>query len=105
MTMEKRHMRLAAVLLFICSVAINEACAQSEAPLTHEVILTVSIASDRHEFHIGEIIPLQLSFTSPVNDRYQVNMAQYDRSGRMEQTKVSSIASPTRRPYGSFVKA
>jgi len=28
-------------------------------------------------------IPLQLAFSSGAKDRYQVNMAQYDRSGRM----------------------
>jgi hypothetical protein len=43
----------------------------------------VSIASDQTEFRIGETIPLQLAFSSPVKDRYQINMAQYDRSGRM----------------------
>jgi hypothetical protein len=46
-------------------------------------VFEVSIATDQREFHIGETIPLQLSFSSAVKDRYQVNMAQYDRGGRM----------------------
>jgi hypothetical protein len=46
-------------------------------------VLQVSIATDQREFHIGEAIPLQLAFSSNVKERYQVNMAQYDRSGRM----------------------
>jgi hypothetical protein len=47
------------------------------------VVFLVSIAGNQTEFHIGETIPLQLAFSSPVKDRYQINMAQYDRSGRM----------------------
>jgi len=46
-------------------------------------VLEASIPSNQREFHIGEIIPLQLSFSSIIKDRYQINMAQYDRSGRM----------------------
>jgi hypothetical protein len=45
--MEKRQMRLLAILLFIGSLAISDALAQSEAALDHEVILTVSIASEQ----------------------------------------------------------
>jgi hypothetical protein len=48
------------------------------------VVLHISLATDQSEFHIGETIPIQLSFSASVRDRYQVNMAQYDRSGRME---------------------
>jgi hypothetical protein len=46
-------------------------------------VLEVSIATNQREFRIGETIPLQLSFSSAAKDRYQINMAQYDRSGRM----------------------
>jgi len=48
-----------------------------------KIALEVSIATNQREFHIGETIPLQLNFSSTVKDRYQINMAQYDRSGRM----------------------
>ena len=61
----------------------------SEPPFDPNVVLRVSIASDQREFHIGETIPIQLSFSSAVKDRYQVNMAQYDRSGRMEYEHFS----------------
>src|SRR5207244_10958994 len=40
-------------------------------------------------FHIGETIPLQLSFSSSVKNQYQVNMAQYDRAGRMNYERFS----------------
>jgi len=57
--------------------------AQSQPTVEGNVILQVSSPSSQTEFHIGETIPLQLAFSSAVKDRYQINMAQYDRSGRM----------------------
>lgn len=38
-------------------------------------------------FHLGELIPLQLSFTSSRPKRYSINTASYDRSGRMNYEK------------------
>ena len=70
-------------LLLLVIVAGVPTRAQS-APVDPKVLLQVQIASNQREFHIGETIPLQLSFTSAIKDRYQVNMAQYHRSGRME---------------------
>ena len=35
------------------------------------------------KFRAGELIPLDLQFTSATSDRYQINLATYDRSGRM----------------------
>jgi hypothetical protein len=52
-------------------------------PIDPKVELKVSVAGNRHEFHIGEIIPLKLAFTSRVTKRYQLDEATYDRSGRM----------------------
>ncbi len=81
--MFNRHMRLLSFLLLV-GIAVVHTSAQSTPPVDRNVVLKVSIASDQGEFRIGETIPLQLSFSSTVKDRYQVNMAQYDRSGRME---------------------
>lgn len=75
-------MRLLGVLLLV-GIAVVHGCAQPTALVDRNVVLKLSIASDQREFRIGETIPLQLSFSSAVKDRYQVNMAQYDRSGRM----------------------
>jgi hypothetical protein len=47
--------------------------------------LRISTASS--VFHQGELIPLALSFTSRNADRYKINMAGYDRSGRMNYEK------------------
>jgi hypothetical protein len=35
------------------------------------------------KFQMGEVIPIELSFTSSVAKRYHINMARSDRSGRM----------------------
>lgn len=74
-----RMRSLALLLLFGLT---GYSCAQS-APVEGSVVLQVSIVSDQSEFRIGEAIPLQLAFSSAVQERYQINMAQYDRSGRM----------------------
>jgi hypothetical protein len=59
--------------------------------MDRNVTVQLSIASDRTEFHIGETISLHLAFSSAAKNRYQINMAQYDRSGRMnyEQFNLS----------------
>ena len=69
-------------LLFLLGVAIARVCAQTP-PADPRIVLQVSLAGSQREFHIGETIPLQLSFTSAVKNHYQINGAQYDRSGRM----------------------
>jgi hypothetical protein len=70
-------------LLLLMGIAAARTCAQSAPPVDPKVVLTVSLATRQREFHIGETIPLQLLFSSAIKDRYQLNMAQYDRSGRM----------------------
>jgi len=81
------QVELLAFLLLSSGSATN---AQVVIPEDKNVVLEVSIPGEQREFHIGEIIPLQLRFSSAVREQYQVNMAQYDRSGRMnyEQFKV-----------------
>ncbi len=70
--------------VLLLALAASPSGASSEPPFDPNVVLRVSIASDEREFHIGETIPIQLSFSSAVKDRYHVNLAHYDRSGRME---------------------
>src|SRR5882672_9444532 len=76
-------MRPLALLLFV-GVAVVRTCAQTVPAVDGKIVLEVSIATSQREFHIGETIPLQLDFSSIVKDRYQINMAQYDRGGRMD---------------------
>jgi hypothetical protein len=43
----------------------------------------LSISTKSTKFFSGEVIPLDLAFTSTTPKRYQINLARYDRSGRM----------------------
>jgi hypothetical protein len=71
-------MRLLAFLLFV-GIAVGQTGAQSKLQIDPNVVLAVTIANER-EFRIGEAIPLQLSFSSTVKRKYELNMAQYDRT-------------------------
>jgi hypothetical protein len=46
------------------------------------------LSVSRTECRCGEVIPLDLTFTSTTPDRYQINLAQYDRSGRMSYERL-----------------
>lgn len=60
------------------------ASAESSAPSQPEgASLLLSLKGGDQQFHVGEVIPLQLSFSSSIPGRYRVDMASYDRSGRM----------------------
>src|SRR2546429_9602679 len=52
-----------------------------------DVRLQVQIENGKTQFQMGEIIPLKLSFTSSTPKKYQINLATYDRSGRMNYEK------------------
>jgi hypothetical protein len=43
----------------------------------------LSISTKSTRFFSGEVIPLDLAFSSTTPKRYQINLARYDRSGRM----------------------
>ena len=75
-------MRALFLILFV-GVAVVRTCAQSTPAVDAQIKLDVSLATTQRVFHIGETIPLQLAFSSNVKNRYQLNMAHYDRSGRM----------------------
>jgi hypothetical protein len=46
--------------------------------------LVVRTADGQATYRVGERIPLELNFTGPDNKRFEINIASYDRSGRME---------------------
>src|SRR5690349_8404168 len=48
-----------------------------------DVRLQLETADGNTRFRIGEVIPLKLSFTGGGARKYQINLATYDRSGRM----------------------
>ena len=48
-----------------------------------DIRLTARISSGQTTFRVGELIPLELSFSSTAEQKYQLNPASGDRSGRM----------------------
>src|SRR5580693_5019641 len=78
-------MRLGAWISFgLGCVLAAQAQKPSTRPVESEgVKLTVRIKGDQASFHVGELIPLELSFTSASPNTYQIDTASYDRSGRL----------------------
>src|SRR5215472_7615047 len=76
------------ILLVLCfswvrtsPVFAQSQTAEESKSMGAEVQLRVSTSSS--EFYLGDGIPLDLAFGSMVPKRYQINLARYDRSGRM----------------------
>ena len=53
-------------------------------PIDPRVHLRVKFPTSQHEFHTGEVIPIQLFFSSDAQKTFEVDEATYDRSGRMD---------------------
>ena len=86
--------RLTKRILAICRACVCLAAgfsADQLLPAQEVATFTVQPLTGQNTFRIGERIPLQLSFSSLRKDRYEINLASYDRSGRMsyEQFDVS----------------
>lgn len=80
-----RHLTAIALLLFAktaCASPANpDPC--SLASDVKDAQFTISIPDGKKSFREGEIIPLTLSFTSTLNNRYFADDRNYDRSGRL----------------------
>lgn len=70
-------------LLASAIIAADEPSPSPTPPFDPKVIFRVKLDTSQREFHIGEIIPLRLDFSSRIRNRYQLDTAGYDRSGRM----------------------
>lgn len=87
--MGRRRFVTSVILLFLAFLAQRStlgttrpddpARPQSGVPVT----LTVRVAEGRRQFRPGEIIPIELEFSSAIPKRFVVNGATYDRSGRL----------------------
>jgi hypothetical protein len=71
-------------LLSLLALFASAAEAQTTPPADTNVVLQVSVANGPQKFRIGETISLVLSFSSKIKNRYSVNTASMDRSGRMD---------------------
>lgn len=80
------HLRKAAGLAFLLllaqpAMAEDKPCAGTSS--VSDVRLTLAIKDHAAVFQLGEIIPLELSFTATTKDRYWADDRNYDRSGRL----------------------
>jgi hypothetical protein len=46
--------------------------------------VTIRFAGGTNQFHVGEAIPIELSFSASVPDTYDIESRNYDRSGRLD---------------------
>ena len=80
-------MALAAFLLFPALAQLAAAAAApgvAPQPVTAApVTLTLRLADQRRQFRPGEVIPIELEFNSATAQRFTVDGATYDRSGRL----------------------
>lgn len=63
--------------------------------------LTVRFAGGKSQFHVGEIIPVELAFSSSLPDTYDMNTRSYDRSGRLNEEQFH-VSPPGRDPLRSY---
>ena len=69
-------------LFFLAISILALLCADARAQLV-EPRLVISIQAGQTVFHLGERIPLLMSFTGPQDGSYSMGMRAYDRSGRL----------------------
>jgi hypothetical protein len=73
------------VALAVLQATACIALVQSNQEAASYVKLVARTRDGQTTFHIGEVIPLELSFTSSAEKKYQLDMATYDRSGRLRE--------------------
>ena len=58
------------------------------------VSFTLRMSGDRTRFHPGEVIPIELEFSTAIPNRYVLDNATYDRSGRLtlDEFRITPIA-------------
>jgi hypothetical protein len=85
-----------AILFLALAMASPVRCKQAS-----DASLTIRFASGQTQFHVGEVIPLELAFTAWTEHVYEMDMRNYDRSGRLnlEQFHVSP---PSRDPLDNY---
>jgi hypothetical protein len=78
------------VVFLLLTLVVGSAKAETDPeitptpPVDPKVILQISVAKKSNQFRIGETIPITLAFSSRVKNRYQLEEASYDRSGRLD---------------------
>ena len=63
--------------------------------------LTIRFANDASVFHVGEVIPIELSFRASIPDAYDMESRNYDRSGRLNIEQFH-VTPPGRDPLQAY---
>ncbi|MGH9709286.1 MAG: hypothetical protein ACRD37_01910, partial [Candidatus Acidiferrales bacterium] len=67
----------------------------------NDLSLTIRFAEGTSRFHVGEIIPIELSFRALVPDAYDIETRNYDRSGRLNIEQFH-VTPPGRDPLQAY---
>ena len=74
----------ALILLALCLLLPRPQAFAQQFVRASDVRLEVRTRDGQKTFYIGQIIPIELRFSSNTPGTYQLDMAKYDRSGRMD---------------------
>src|SRR5271169_4668426 len=83
-------------LLIVLFAVAGRAFSQGEA-----ASLTIHFAGGTSTFHVGEVIPIELSFTASLPDAYDMDTRNYDRSGRLNMEQFN-VTPPGRDPIANY---
>jgi len=86
-----------ALSLFETQVGAQVAPGQQD----NNVSFSIRFADGTNHFHVGEIIPIELSFSASVPDTYYISMRNYDRSGRLD-LEGFHVTPPGRDPLHNY---
>jgi hypothetical protein len=81
-----RHSALI-IVIALSSLLSSRSAQSSPGPASSDPQLTISTSNNQLSFRVGEIISLDLAFTSSSPNKYQMDMASYDRSGRLSEDR------------------
>jgi len=84
-------------LIFAALIFAPLLFAQNES----SVSLTIRFADGTSRFHVGEIIPIELSFKASIPGTYDMEMRNYDRSGRLN-IEAFHVTPPGRDPLERY---
>jgi hypothetical protein len=71
------------------------------AQVDNAVSLTIRFTDGKTQFHAGEVIPVELTFSASVPDTYDLNTRDYDRSGRLN-AEAFHVTPPGRDPLRNY---
>jgi hypothetical protein len=91
--------KLSSVFLKLLIVLV--ALASRAFPQVGSVSLAIRFAGGTSTFHVGEVIPVELSFTASLPDAYDMDTRNYDRSGRLNMEQFH-VTPPGRDPLANY---